>query len=104
MDGGVADLAAFALEDFLWVVEIGATVEAEIYVFGVDGDVAVALFEAASEGIADGDGVVGVVDGFGGAWLDGEEIGADVEGEFLDGGVVGFQELKEFRDRWANCF
>jgi hypothetical protein len=44
LDRDVADLAAFALEDFLWVVEVGATVEAEVNVLGVDGDVAVALF------------------------------------------------------------
>ena len=48
--------------------------------FGVDGDMAVALFEAAGEGVADGDGVVGVLDGFGGPRFDGEEIGANVEG------------------------
>ena len=94
VDRDVADLAAFALQDFFWIVEVGAAVEAEVDVFGVDGDVAVALFEAAGEGVSDGDGVVGVVDGFGGARFDGEEIGADVEGEFLDGGVVGLQELE----------
>ena len=102
VDGDVADLAAFALQDFFGVVEVGAVVEAEVDIFGVDGDVAVALFEAAGEREADGDGVVGVVDEFGGAGFDGEEVGADVEGEGLDGGGVGGKELQEFGDGWTD--
>jgi hypothetical protein len=53
-------------------------IEAEVYMLGVDGNV-VALFEPSSEGVADGDGVEGVIDGFGGTGFGGEEIGADVE-------------------------
>ncbi len=68
----------------------------------VDGDMAETLLEAAREGVADGDGVVGVVDGFGGARFDGQEPGADFERQFLNGGIVGREELQEFRNGLAD--
>jgi hypothetical protein len=84
----VANLAASALQNFLWIAEVGAAIEAEVHVFGVDRYVAVALFQPAGEGVADCDGIVSVVDGFGCAGFEGEEIGSDFESEFLDGWVV----------------
>jgi hypothetical protein len=98
----VTDRSPGALEEIVGVVEPDGVVEAQVDPVGVDSDMDESITGAAGEGVAGGDGVVGVVDELGGGGGLAEDEGAGGEGEVTDSGGVWAEEVEVFGVRRGN--